>query len=140
MAPVALVVGLLAAAATACGAPDDAAPPVLPTVDFRPKVIIEVDEAGVRALRGEREDPAVTVDPLALPQGTVMRVRNTGRSPHRLHAETVFDTGVLQPGDAVVVAVTKETTADTGYDVTDTISTDRAPGVLRLTIRPRPGT
>ena len=52
-------------------------------------------------------------------------------------AEGLFDTGTIRPGESTVVALTKDTTVDTAYDIIDENDPQRR---IRLTLRPRPAT
>jgi hypothetical protein len=89
-------------------------PPTVPSIDFTAKLVLEVDDGGFRWRRGDRADPAVTVDPAAVPYGTVIEVVNTGTREHWVGAGRAFDTGRLQPGDTTTVAFTSDTLATVG--------------------------
>lgn len=132
---VTLLVSVGSLGATSCGAPDQPYATSSPTVNLAAKVVLEVDETGIVARPGPRHDGSVELDPLRLPQGSVIEIRNTGTAEHRLRADDLFDTGTIHPGDTVVVALTKDTATDTSYDVADRANPDLA---LPLTIRPRP--
>ena len=52
--------------------------PTLPSVDFRPKLVLVVRDDALGAEPGERADPAVRTDPPTVPSGSVVEVRNDG--------------------------------------------------------------
>ncbi len=129
------VAGATGATAGCGGPPAGGYEPTLPSVNFTPKLVVTVDDDAVRITAGPRADDRVSVDPPRAAQGTVIELVNAGRRPHRLRATNLFDSGVLQPGDKVTVALTKETAADTAYDITDLEAPDRR---VSLTLTPRP--
>jgi hypothetical protein len=122
-----------------CSAPDTYEPSV-PTADFRPKLLIVVDDNGIRTEPGERDDPAVSVDPAKVPAGTVTRVENRSSGDHRLQGNTgaVFDTAVMKPGDTTIVVLDHVKPDDL-----DVVITDRQPdgqvadGSLTVTVTAR---
>lgn len=131
-----LVTLTLAVIVGSCGG-EPASGPTLPSVDFSPKLVIELDEQ-IRFVPGPREDPAVTTDPASVPGGTVVEVRNDGDRPQRLQGGrggTTFDTGTLRPGERTTVVLTN----DTGADTVVTLSTTEPPDLAAsITVRPRP--
>ena len=109
--------------------------PTLPTVDFRPKLVLVVDDAGVQAQEGERADPAVRTDPPVVPSGSVIEVRNGGTRDHRLRGGTAFDTGIMRPGEQTTVVLTNPGTDPLELALVEVIE-DRPVGTL--TVEPPP--
>jgi hypothetical protein len=115
-APIALVVATMtvALALTAGCSAAEHTEPTLPSANFTAKLVLEVNDDGFHWRHGDHDDPAVTVDPAAVPFGTVVDVVNTGRSEHWVDGGKGFDTGRLQPGEKTVVAFTSDTLATVG--------------------------
>lgn len=115
--------------------------PSPPTADFRPKVLLVVDDAGIRVERGERDDPALVLDPLTVKAGTVMRVENRGTGDHRIQATPVgggasaFDTGSMRPGETTIVVLDNTTGADRTLEMRDLTRPDSAPVPLTVAAR-----
>jgi hypothetical protein len=109
--------------------------PTLPTVDFRPKLVLVVDDAGVRAEAGERTDPAVHTDPPVVPSGSVIEVRNGGTRDHRLRGDTAFDTGIMRMGEQTTVVLTNPDPDPLVLHLVEVID-DRPVGTL--TVEPAP--
>lgn len=132
------VIGLLAPmlvslAATGCSmtAPHE---PDVPAPDFRPKLVLSVDDQGINVAKGPRDDAAVTTNPPSVGGGTVVEVANTGSSEHRLRSGTALDSGRLMPGEHTIMVLTNDTTSDISLPITDA----NHQGVLvTLTVRPR---
>jgi hypothetical protein len=126
----------LAVGVGACGG-EPATGPALPSVDFSPKLVIELDDR-IRFEAGPREDPAVSTDPPVVPGGTVIEVVNEGDEPQRLQGGrggTTFDTGTLLPGERTTVVLSN----DTGSDTTIALATTEPPDLTaEITVRPRP--
>ena len=126
----------VATMAGSCGG-EPASGPTLPSVDFSPKLVIELDDQ-IRFVPGPREDAAVTTDPASVPGGTVVEVVNEGDRPQRLQGGrggTTFDTGTLRPGERTTVVLTN----DTGSDTVVALSTTEPPDLTAsITVRPRP--
>lgn len=130
-------IGLLVAVAgtSACGPTPPDAVPTVPSVDFTPKVVIEVGDTGIRATRGPKDDPAVQIDPLSVPQGTLAEVVNTGSTDRRLRSGDLVDTGTMRPGERIPIVLTKTTTEDTTHELVDATEPEHR---LPLVLRPRP--
>lgn len=115
--------------------------PTVSSVNFTPKLVLEVDEEGFRWRRGPREDPSVTVPPDNMAptvyRGTVMDVVNTGERDHWIDGGKAFDTGQLRPGEKTVVALTEDLTETKSYDITDRLFPGR---VTSIVVQPRPET
>jgi hypothetical protein len=116
----------LAGGATACsnGSNDAGRRPTVASADFDAALVLSVDESGFRWSNGPGNETGVTVDPAAVPFGTVINVVNTGKEEHWVDGGKAFDTGRLQPGDQTVVAFTSDTLATIGataqtYDIVD---------------------
>ena len=132
---VALVAGGLLVGAAGCGG-EPASGPTLPSVDFSPKLVIELDDQ-IRFVPGPREDGAVSTDPPVVPGGTVVEVVNDGDEPQRLQGGrggTTFDTGTLLPGERTTVVLTNDTDADT---VIPLATTEPPESTASITVRPR---
>lgn len=131
-----LAVASVAVALGSCGG-EPASGPTLPSVDFSPKLVIELDDQ-IRFVPGPREDPAVATDPASVPGGTVVEIVNEGDRPQRLQGGrggTTFDTGTLRPGERTTVVLTN----DTGSDTVVALSTTEPPDLAAsITVRPRP--
>jgi len=100
-APIVAAVGLVLSVALAACAGTRAAEPTVATVNFSPKTVLDVDEAGITSTPIEVIDGAV-----ALRAGNVVEVNNTGAGEHRVTGPGV-DTGILKPGDTTTVVVNK---------------------------------
>jgi hypothetical protein len=118
-----LVAGLVVAG---CGE-DQTGQPGVAEVDFTPRLIVTVDDGGMRATVGPKGegDQAVSADPARLPAGSVIEVRFEGSGEHRVVGHLwapgearpdlndrevatpspLLDTGVQRPGDDVTVVV-----------------------------------
>lgn len=115
-AAVAAVLGALVLAG--CGH-DAAQAPSLPTVDWRPRLVVTAAAGGLQAEVAPRGkgDPAVGADPAKVPSGSVIEVRTDDTSTtHRVvgtflpagqqgDAAPYLDTGDLSPGHPVTVVV-----------------------------------
>jgi hypothetical protein len=112
----ALVAGL---GATACSSQTDAQPTVA-SVNFDPRLVIVADDANLTAEAGPRDGAEQAHDDAAgwsVPDGSVLQLRVEGARPHRILGERsatdggdptpLVDTGELQPGDDVTVALTE---------------------------------
>jgi hypothetical protein len=140
-----MIVGLIVAAAVTiaagCGADGSAEhpyEPTLPVVDFRPKLVLEVGDDGLRATAGERADPAVRTDPPSVPGGSVVEVRNTGSRDHRLRGGTTLDTGIMRPGEHTTAVVTNPGPDPLELALVD-IEGDTSRGPLTVGPTPAPG-
>jgi hypothetical protein len=135
-----LIVGASVAGGLACGhlgRADDPHEPVLPAVDFRPRLVLDLDEGGVGARRGERDDPAVGTDPPRVPSGSVIEVHNAGSRDLRLQGGTAaFDTGTLRPGERTTVVLTNPGTEPLVLALWELTT---ASGRGDLTVAPAPG-
>ena len=121
------VVGL-----SGCGH-DTAQAPTVPTVDWRPRLVVTAAAGGLRAEvapRGEG-DPAVGADPAKVPTGSVLEVRAGDASTHRV-VGTFLPAG--QEGEGDPYLDTGDLTA--GHPVTVVVP---SPGALTLTDRDVPG-
>ncbi len=130
---VALGLGL---AAAGCGG-EPASGPTLPSVDFSPKLVIELDD-GIRFVGGPREDAEVRTDPPSVPGGTVVEVVNRGTGPQRLQGGRggkVFDTGTLLAGERTTVVLTNDTPA---AEVVPLATTEPPEATAQITVTPRP--
>ena len=87
---------------------DHPAEPTLGSVNFTPRLIVTVDEAGFGVERGETTNAAITADPPSAPEGTVVEIRNGGSRDHRITTDAAIDTGIMQPGDTTTVVLTTE--------------------------------
>ena len=141
------LVGLAAIASLPSCASSSSPQPTVASVNFGAKLVLEVDEGGFRWTGGDRSDPGVTVDPAAVPFGSVIRVVNTGKDQHRVDGGPAFDTGRLQPGDTTTVAFTADpsSTAPAGADGTtaqtyDIVDRDHPEHTTRITVAARPPT
>ncbi len=123
---------LVALGAAACG--DHEAEPTLPTFDFTPVATIAVgDDSTIGCLV-----QAVTTG-CEVASGSVLSVENEGETDHRLVGTTpsggnVFDTGVMQPGDAMTLVLS----ADGIVTVTDELAPDGDAPTLDITVTPTP--
>jgi hypothetical protein len=102
-------VGLAGGALPACGTDGRAehpSQPTLPAVDFRPKLVVAVGDAGTSATPGSRSDPAIRTDPPTVPSGSVVELVNTATGDQRIQAGAAFDTGILRPGEHTTAVVT----------------------------------
>lgn len=126
----AFLIGLLA---TACvgSAPRE---PTLPSINFAPKLVIELRDNKLNFTRGPREDPEVNTDPPSAPGGSVMEVANLDGRDHRLQAGSTFDTGTIRPGERTMIVLVNDTTDDKVVEIAD--AADPA-NKATLTIKPR---
>jgi len=113
--------------------------PTVASVNFTPKVILEVNDDGFVWRSGPNTNPGVTVpadnNPPTVEQGTVMDIRNTGRGDHWVQAGKSFDTGTIKPGQSTLVVLSESVTEPKVIEVTD----KSAPGhITSLTLLPRP--
>jgi hypothetical protein len=127
---------LLAAAAASCSAPSSTEPSI-GTVNLAPKLVIDITDGGLRFRTGPREDPAVRIDPPTVGSGTVVEIANTTNRDHRLQGNdgTVFDTGLLRPGEKTTVVFTNATSTDLTVTITDPL--DAATNAT-IVVRPKP--
>jgi hypothetical protein len=134
-----LIVGASVAGGGACGhlgRADDSHEPVLPAVDFRTKLVLDLDERGLHARTGERADPAVGTDPPRVPSGSVVEVHNAGSRDLRLQGGTAFDTGTLRPGERTTVVLANPGTEPLVLPLRELgTASDRG----ELTVAPAPG-
>lgn len=117
------VVGL--ALVTPACAGDHPAEPTIGSIDFTPRLVLEVHDQGFEVSRGDTDDPAVTADPPSAPEGTVIEIRNAGSTDHRVSDGSTVDTGILQPGDTTTVVLTTQgdlDLRDTGTDASVTVA------------------
>ncbi len=121
-------------ALSACGPPAEPYQPTLPSIDFTPKLVVTVDEAGLRPSLGPRADPEVQLDPLSLREGSVVEIVNGGSLEHRVKASGLVDTGVMQPGERMTLGLTKELTEDTTYELRELTDPTHT---LAITVKPR---
>ena len=119
---------------SACGRPAEPYQPTLPSIDFTPKLVITVDDTGLRPSVGPRSDPDVQLDPLTLREGSVVEIVNGGSRDHRVKASGLVDTGVMRPGERVTLGLTKELTEDTAYELRDLADPTHT---LGITVKPR---
>jgi hypothetical protein len=98
---------------------DEPLQPTLPTVNFAPKLIIEIHEHRLAFVKGPRADDAVSTGDPTVPTGTVIEIVNTGPGDHRLQGDTVFDTGILRAGERTTVVLTNDTTSAKRITITD---------------------
>lgn len=112
---IAFLIGLLT---TGCigSAPRE---PTLPSINFAPKLVIELRDNKLNFKRGPREDPAVSIDPPSAPGGSVMEVANLDGRDHRLQAGSTFDTGTLRPGERTTIVLVNDTAEDKVVEITD---------------------
>jgi hypothetical protein len=150
----ALVVGgaLLAGTglATACEPQVDAQPPVA-SVNFEPRLVVTVGEAGMTAEPGGRDGAEIVHgDHPAdwnLPAGSVVELRNDATGPQRVlitrqgvadaplaEAPVWLDTGDLLPGESVVLGLSAA--GDYALETTTTGLADQPDLVLRVAPRP----
>jgi len=101
LAPIVAALGAVLALGLAGCAGTRAAEPTAATVNFSPKTVFDVSEAGITSTPIEVIDGAV-----ALKAGNVVEVSNTGAGEHRVTGPGI-DTGILKPGDTTTVVVTK---------------------------------
>jgi len=114
-------VALAAAGLTGCGSDDDARPSV-PSVDFEPRLVVVVDDGEISAEAGPRPGAEMPHGPdraadWLVPDGSVVELRVDGEEPARVVAERepagggeaspLLDTGALEPGDVVTIALTE---------------------------------
>lgn len=120
----------------ACSAPTTTEPS-LGTVNFSPRLVVDIGPAGLRFRAGPREDPDLRLDPASTRSGTVTEVTNTSARDHRLQGNdgTTFDTGVLRPGEKTTVVLTNTTAGDQSVRITD--PTDPAIDAT-IVVRPAP--
>lgn len=134
----ALLVGLtgLATLAGAAGcASDQATEPTVASVDFTPRLVLEVRDDGLRWVPGPRADDSVSVDPPRARQGAVVEVVNRTTADHRVTGDggQAFDTGSLDPGESTTIVLSKPLTADRSIRVT----ASGTPGESTLVVTPR---
>jgi hypothetical protein len=125
---VVVVLGLPVLAAACAG--DHPAAPTIGSVDFTPRLVLQVDEQGFEVDRGVTDDPVVTADPPSAPEGTVIEIRNGGSTDHRVTDGGTLDTGILRPGDTTTVVLTAEGDldlhdAETGATITVAVTARR---------------
>jgi len=112
-----ILVALGAAGSVSCTSSTDAnRSPTVPSVDFTPSVVLEVDDNGFRWRPGDRAGSATTLDPAAVtvPFGTVIEVVNRGTRQHWVDGGTGFNTGRMQPGDTTTVVFSADTLTTVG--------------------------
>jgi hypothetical protein len=106
-------------AGSGCSSQSDAEPTVA-SVGFEPRLLIVADDSDLRAEPGPRDGAEEHDDGTAdwtVPDGSVVELRIVGSEPHRIigrrtpleggDSTLLVDTGELQPGDEVVVALTE---------------------------------
>jgi hypothetical protein len=112
----------------ACGSDPDALPTVA-SVDFEPRLVVVADADGIRAEPGGREG-AKELDggdaDWSVPDGSVVVVRVEGSSTRRVVGQRteaegddpsiLLDTGEVEPGDDVVVALTEPGQVELSFD------------------------
>jgi hypothetical protein len=89
---------------TAC-AGDRSPEPTVATVDFTPRLVVSVDDAGFHIEATGTSRPSVDRDHPVVPAGTVIEIRNTGTGPRRVVARSTLDTGVMESGDTTTVVL-----------------------------------
>jgi hypothetical protein len=105
---------------TACGSQEDAEPTVA-SVDFEPRLVITVDEGGITGGAGPREGVEELSDDdgdWRLPSGSVTDLTNEAPDARRVVVTVTplegtdddpapwLDTGLMEPGEATVIALT----------------------------------
>jgi hypothetical protein len=90
-----------------CGG-DHEAQPTIESVDFSPRLLVSVGDAGFVVTTGDTDNASITADPPSAPEGTVIEIRNTGATDRRVTDDSTIDTGVMQPGDSTTVVLTTE--------------------------------
>jgi len=136
-AAVTLLVGLSAFGAVSACAGSSTPQPSLSSVDFRPKVVIEIRPDELHFATGPREDRDLLLDPPTFGSGTVTEITNTTATDQRLqgNAGKVFDTGIMKPRDTTTVVFTNATSDPVTVAVMD-------PANPRITativVRPKP--
>jgi len=107
-------------AASACGG-SASTEPTLTSVNFSPKVLIEIRPGGLHFAKGPREDRDLLLEPPTFGSGTVSEITNATTTVQRLQGDggKVFDTGLLQPGDRTTVVFTNTTAAPITIAMTD---------------------
>jgi len=141
---VALLAGTVLA--SACQPQADAQPPVA-SVNFEPRLVVTVGDAGMSAEPGGRDGAQVvhgdgTVD-WNLPAGSVVELHNGASSPKRVlitrqavagaplaEAPVWIDTGDLLPGESTVLGLSA--TGDYALETTTTGLADQPDLVLRI--------
>jgi hypothetical protein len=135
-----LTVGALGLAA--CGSDPDALPTVA-SVNFEPRLVVVADADGIRAEAGDREG-ARELDgsdaDWSVPDGSVVLVRVEGSTARRVVGQRteadgddpsfLLDTGELQPGDDVTVALTEPGRVDLAFGDDDAT-------LLTISVEPR---
>ena len=135
MAGVAIAALCLAATVGCVGsAPTE---PTLPSVNFTPRVIVEVTDGAVAIKAGPQGDSAVRFDPASVPSGTVSEMINRGTRDHRLqgNAAKIFDTGTMRPGEKTTVVLKNATPDDLTVAVTDPLDVSARATII---VRPSP--
>jgi hypothetical protein len=132
-----LVLSAVALAVGSACAGSTPAEPTLPSVNFSPKVLIEIRPDGLHYAKGPREDRELLLDPPTFGSGTVSEITNATTTDQRLQGDNgkVFDTGILRPGDKTTVVFTNSTAEQVTVAVTDT----RDPTIKgTIVVRPKP--
>jgi hypothetical protein len=127
--------GLVTVAGAAGCASDQATEPTVASVDFTPRLVLEVRDDGLRWIPGPRADDSVSVDPPRARQGAVVEVVNRTTSVHRVTGDDgqAFDTGTLDPGESTTIVLSKPLTADRAIRIAATDT----PGESTLVVTPR---
>ena len=131
----------LVGVATLAGCPSpDGRQPTVSSVNFTPKLVLEVNDEGFDWRRGPREDPGVTIPEgeraPTVDRGTVINIVNTGQREHWVEAGKSFDSGRMKPGERMVVALTEEITDPKTIDIVDR---DTPEHKTQLNLVPQPG-
>ena len=134
-APVAALLVAALLALGGCGEREDTEPGI-PTMDTTPHAVLVVDDDGLRWVAGDATIDDLTLDPVQLPSGTLLLVRNDGEDPHRLRAGKRFDTGVLEPGETTLVLFDEEPTEPKDLTVIDVDDPDRTTSFVVLPAEP----
>jgi hypothetical protein len=133
---------LAVTAMLAAGCSNNAAQePTVPTVNFTPKLVLEVNDDGFAWKRGPLDDQAVTVpDRTSAPTariGTVVELANTGRRDHWIDAMKTMNTGVMKPGEKATVVLSEELTEPKTAQIVDRLAPDHK---TSINLVPRPTT
>ncbi len=134
------VVAALALGAVGLGgcAGSSATEPTLTSINFTPRLVIEIHDGALTFVPGPRQDgAAVTISPPAVPSGTVVDVANLAKGDQRLQGGTTFDTGIMRPSEHTTIVLTNATSNDLVIDIADPLD----PSIKgTITVHPKPAT
>jgi len=98
---------------------DEPLQPTLTSVNFTPKLVIEITGHQLTFTKGPLADDRVSTDNPTVPAGTVIEVVNRGPASHRLQGDIVFDTGIMRSGERTTIVLTNDTATVKQISITD---------------------